>query len=163
MTEQVNPTLTNDWKKDRIASAHRGENPMVLTKMRSGFAVIGDTQFLPGYCLLLPFDKVDTLNDLNFKQRSEYLLDMSLIGDAIQAICNPKRINYSIYGNSDAFLHAHIFPRYEWEQEERRKMPIWQYPKEMWIDQQFQFDNKKHGEIKESIAQKIIELIQQAY
>ena len=87
MTEQVNPTLTNDWKKDRIASAHRGENPMVLTKMRSGFAVIGDTQFLPGYCLLLPFDKVDTLNDFNFKQRSEYLLDMSLIGDAIQAIC----------------------------------------------------------------------------
>ncbi len=36
------------WKDDRIGSAHRGENPMVMALMRSGFAVIGDTQHLPG-------------------------------------------------------------------------------------------------------------------
>jgi diadenosine tetraphosphate (Ap4A) HIT family hydrolase len=82
----------------------------------------------------LPFAKVNTLNDLGFKQKREYVLDMSLIGDAIQEVCNPRRINYSIYGNTDAFLHAHIFPRYEWEAEERQKMPVWQYPKEIWID-----------------------------
>lgn len=100
---------------------------MVLTKMRSGFAVIGDTQFLPGYCVLLPSVKVNSLNELDFKQRSEYLLDMSLIGDAIQAVCNPRRVNYSIYGNTDVYLHAHIFPRYDWEPEERIPKPVWLY------------------------------------
>ena len=54
-------SLNEDWKKDRIASAHLGENPMVIAKMRSGFAVIGDTQFLPGYCVLLPLVKVSYL------------------------------------------------------------------------------------------------------
>jgi hypothetical protein len=42
-----------DWRADRVDAAERGENPTVLRRMRSGFAVIGDSQFLPGYCLLL--------------------------------------------------------------------------------------------------------------
>lgn len=89
--------------------------------------------------------KVSTLNNLDYKQRSEYLLDMSLIGDAIQEVCNPRRINYSIYGNTDAFLHAHIFPRYDWEAEERNQMPVWQYSSEMWSDTQYHYSEEKHG------------------
>jgi diadenosine tetraphosphate (Ap4A) HIT family hydrolase len=90
-------SMNNDqWKKDRIVSAHAGRNPMVLAKMTSGFSVMGDTQFLPGYCVLLPYVEVNSLNDLDTKQRSEYLLDMSIIGDVITEVCKPKRINYSI-------------------------------------------------------------------
>lgn len=48
----------DDWKKDRIGSALRGENPTVIARMKTGFAVIGDTQFLPGYCLLLSLQPV---------------------------------------------------------------------------------------------------------
>jgi diadenosine tetraphosphate (Ap4A) HIT family hydrolase len=155
--------LNEDWKKDRIASAHLGENPMVIAKMRSGFAVIGDTQFLPGYCVLLPLVKVNTLNELDFKQRSEYLLDMSLIGDAIQEVCNPRRINYSIYGNTDVFLHAHIFPRYEWEPEERIPKPVWQYSEDKWRDSKYHFSAEEHGELKEKLSKKINDLINHAY
>jgi len=132
---------------------------MVIVRTKSGFAVIGDTQFLSGYCMLLPSVKVNSLNDLDFKQRSEYLLDMSLIGNYIQKICKPRRINYSIYGNTDAFLHAHIFPRYEWELEERKYMPVWQYPAEMWRDSKYHYTDEKHLEIKE----KFRELTKQAY
>jgi hypothetical protein len=32
----------DSWKNDGIASAERGENPTVMIKMKSGFAVIGD-------------------------------------------------------------------------------------------------------------------------
>lgn len=46
-----------EWKNDRIGSVLKGENPTVITRMRSGFAVLGDTQFLPGYCLLLAYPK----------------------------------------------------------------------------------------------------------
>lgn len=142
----------DDWKNNRIAAAHRGENPMVISKLQSGFAVIGDTQFLPGYCVLLPFQNVRSLNDLDYHQRSKYLLDMTLIGDAIQESCHPMRINYSIYGNADSFLHAHIFPRYEWEPEERRTMPVWQYPRNKWTDNNYLYSSEKHLEIKDGIG-----------
>jgi hypothetical protein len=53
-----------DWRNDRIGSAHRGENPLVMARMRSGFTVIGDTQHLPGDSLLLTDDpSVNHLTD----------------------------------------------------------------------------------------------------
>ena len=152
-----------DWKNDRIGSAIRGENPTVLVKMKSGFAVIGDPQFLPGYCILIGYPKVNSLNDLNIKNRKDFLIDMSLLGDAITAICNPLRINYDILGNAADFLHAHVFPRYEWEEEERRKHPVWQYPKENWSIEKYQFSDEKHGELKMQLSKKLQELMDKNY
>jgi len=123
-----------NWKKDRIASALDGSNPTVLAKMKSGFAVFGDTQFLPGYCVLLGYPKVFSLNDLSIVDRTVFLTDMTLIGDAITSVFNPLRINYDILGNLDTYLHAHIFPRYEWEDDELRKGPVMLYPKENWTN-----------------------------
>lgn len=122
---------------------------MVLAEMKSGYAVIGDTQFLPGYCVLLPKRDVSCLNDLSISERAQFLTDISLIGDAIIHVCHPARVNDDILGNTDAFLHAHIFPRYDWEKEERRKMPVWQYESSNWFDEEKQFSQEKHGEIKE--------------
>ncbi|HET7628238.1 MAG TPA: hypothetical protein VFK44_07600 [Bacillales bacterium] len=152
-----------DWKKDRIGAAQRGDNPMVIAKMRSGFAVIGDTQFLPGYCVLLPEREVDSLNALDFRERCDYLLDMSLIGDAIERVCKPRRINYSIYGNTDAFLHAHIFPRYDWEPAERIPYPVWQYPQNRWTDEEYQFSEAKHSDLKNQLAEALEKLVKAAY
>lgn len=155
--------VSEEWKKDRIAAYEKGENPLAIVKMRSGFVGIGDTQFLPGYCVLTALPKANILTELTFKQRSEYLLDMSIIGEAIEYLCKPLRVNYSIYGNSDSYLHAHIFPRYEWEPEARRKMPVWQYPKEMWSDPEHQFNDEQHGEMREKITRKILEIMKDAY
>ncbi|WP_035795093.1 HIT family protein [Clostridium akagii] len=153
----------DDWKKDRIGSAVRGNNPTVLAKMKSGFAVIGDPQFLTGYCILLGYPKVNSLNDLKVANREDFLIDMSLIGDAITAVCNPLRVNYDILGNTDAFLHAHIFPRYEWEDEERIKYPVWLYPKENWSIGKYQFSDEKHGELKIQLIMKLQELMKKNY
>ncbi|MCL1631985.1 hypothetical protein M3N64_08490 [Sporolactobacillus sp. CPB3-1] len=141
-----------NWKENRIQSAQNGTNPMVLAEMKSGYAVIGDTQFLPGYCILLPKKEVSSLNDLTISERAQFLTDMSIIGDAIIKICHPLRINYDILGNTDAFLHAHIFPRYEWELEERRKKPVWLYDSSNWFDEDKQFSEEKHGKLKERLS-----------
>lgn len=153
----------NDWKNDRIGSALKGENPTVIAKMKSGFAVIGDPQFLPGYCVLLGYPKVTSLNDLNIAQRKDFLIDMSLIGDAIDHVCNPIRVNYDILGNTDNFLHAHVFPRYEWEEEERRKYPVWLYPKENWTIDKYQFNEENYGELKTQLSMKLHELMEKSY
>ncbi len=154
--------MSEDWKKDRFGAIERGENPMVIARMKSGYAVIGDTQFLPGYCVLLAYPKVEALNDLTVEQRSNYLIDMSLLGDAIQFVCNPRRLNYSIYGNSDAFLHAHIFPRYEWEPEDKKPCPVWQYG-DLWHWTELQYSEYKHGKLRKQITEKLIELMKENY
>lgn len=151
----------DDWKKDRIGSALRGENPTVIARMKTGFAVIGDTQFLPGYCLLLSYPTAGSLNDLDAWARKDFLFDMSLIGDAITGVCKPLRINYEILGNTDPYLHAHIFPRYNWEEEERRILPVWLYPRERWNE--YQFSEERYGHLKQQLRVKLKELMDRYY
>ncbi|MGY6657754.1 HIT family protein [Amycolatopsis sp. TRM77291] len=130
--------MTGDWKRDRIGSALRGENPTVLRRLDAGFAVIGDTQFLPGYCVLLTDSPaVGRLTDLPRPRRLEFLADMELLGEAVENVCarrDPgfRRVNLEILGNTDPFLHAHVWPRYDWEPAEVAGRPVWLYPVENW-------------------------------
>ncbi|HEY0486997.1 MAG TPA: diadenosine tetraphosphate hydrolase [Mycobacteriales bacterium] len=126
------------WQTDRVGSALRGENPMVLTRLRAGFAVLGDTQFLPGYCVLLTDTPgADHLTDLPRDRRAEYLTDVGLLGEAVARVCGRRdpeyrRLNYEILGNSLPVLHTHVFPRYGWESPELAAGPVWAYPADHW-------------------------------
>ena len=104
-----------------------GTNPKTICRLASGWAVIGDVQFLRGYCLVLPDPVVPDLNTLTLMERATYLQDMTLVGDALLAVTDCYRINYEILGNTEAALHAHIFPRYLNEPDERRQHPVWFY------------------------------------
>lgn len=121
------------WQMDRIRSARAGTNPTVLAKLPRSFAVIGDTQFLPGYCVLLVDDpNIDRLTDLPKAQRMEFLDSMDTLGQAIETACRAtdtafRRMNYEILGNTYPHLHAHLFPRYEWEPPEHISRPAWLY------------------------------------
>lgn len=43
-----------------------------------------------------------------------------------------RRLNIEILGNTDAFLHCHIWPRYEWEPPEIIGRPVWLYDAANW-------------------------------
>jgi len=63
-----------DWRQDRVGAALRGDNPAVLRRLRAGFAVMGDVQFLPGYCVLITDTPgVDRLTDLPRRRRADFL------------------------------------------------------------------------------------------
>jgi hypothetical protein len=79
--------LMKDRRGDRIEAARRGENPTVLRRLRSGWAVIGDHQRLPGYCLLLHDGEADHLTDLPRPQRTVFLEDLALLGEAVMIAC----------------------------------------------------------------------------
>lgn len=123
---------TESWKMDRIGSARAGTNPTVLARLPQSYAVIGDTQFLPGYCVLLVDDpRVDRLTHLPKKARLEFLDSMDALGEAIETACRAsdpgfRRMNYEILGNTDAYL----FPRYEWEPPTHVGHPVWLYDPE---------------------------------
>ena len=147
------------WKKDRIGAAVRGENPMVLAKMKSGFAVIGDYQFLPGYCVLLAYPQAGSLNDLSLEDRQQYLLDMTILGDAINNVCKPLRLNYSTLMNADHYLHTHIEARYDWEPEDNKRRPVCLYPREDRFSEDAKYSDEKHGALKEKIKAELLRLM----
>src|SRR5215475_9460657 len=121
----------SDWRSDRIGAAQRGENPTVLMRLPASFAVIGDVQWLPGYCVLLADDPaVSRLIDLPRPRRRDFLDSMDRLGEAVERACSAadaafRRINLEILGNTDAFLHAHVWPRYDWEPPDRIGDPVW--------------------------------------
>jgi diadenosine tetraphosphate (Ap4A) HIT family hydrolase len=159
--------VARDWRDDRIGSALRGENPLVLARMRSGFAVIGDTQHLPGYSLLLTDDpSVDHLTDLDWERRKQFLFDLSLLGEAVERACRDnglRRINYEVLGNAEPVLHGHVHPRYDWEPPERITGPVWRYPKELRNDPRHAYSDEQHGELRAAITSELRALLERAY
>ena len=152
---------------ERLAAAHRGENPTVMARMRSGFAVIGDTQHLPGYSLLFCDDaSVDHLGDLPLERRQAFLLDMTLLGEAVAHACRPlglRRINYEVLGNTVPLLHAHVHPRYEWEPAELIGGPVWRYPDAVRDDPAHAYSDAEHGALRESIRSELERAMRRAY
>ena len=108
-----------------VEAARNGELARVITRMASGWAVLGDPQITRGYCLLLPDPVVPDLNTLTGDKRTQYLDDMARLGDAVLLVTGAERINYEILGNVEAALHAHVIPRHRDEAPERRKEPVW--------------------------------------
>jgi diadenosine tetraphosphate (Ap4A) HIT family hydrolase len=152
-----------DWRADRIGSALRGENPTVLRRLDAGFAVIGDVQFLPGYSVLLTQDAAaQRLSDLPRAERSAFLSDMDLLGEAVERTCRSldsafRRVNLEILGNTDGFLHAHVWPRFEWEPTDLVGMPVWLYPRERWSAEQFAL-GPQHDVLREAIGREVDQL-----
>jgi diadenosine tetraphosphate (Ap4A) HIT family hydrolase len=111
----------------RVNDARAGRDSTVLGRCASGWAVFGQQQFIEGYLLLLPDPVVPDLNALTAERRSQFLLDMSQLGDALMRTTAALRINYAIFGNLEPALHAHIVPRYRNEPESLRTQHPWAY------------------------------------
>ncbi|MGO2385097.1 MAG: hypothetical protein ACTH5F_05440, partial [Pseudolactococcus laudensis] len=93
-----------------------------------------------------------SLHDVTLAERSQFLTDMSLIGDALLSVTDSLRINYDILGNTDNYLHAHIFPRYLSEAPDRLKKPIWLYEAYHWSDENYAYDERKHGNLRSKLT-----------
>ena len=112
----------------------------MLAELSAGFAVIGDAQFLPGYCVLLSKNPLaSALAELPRDERVQFLADVDLLATAVERACRAmhpgfRRINIDVLGNKDAFVHAHVWARYEWEPPEQVARPVWLYPPDQWRD-----------------------------
>ncbi|MFF9557652.1 HIT family protein [Streptomyces albus] len=152
--------MADDWRMDRIGSALRGENPAVLRRLNAGFAVIGDVQFLPGYSVLLVDDpEVERLSDLPRNKRLAFLSDMDKLGEAVERASRRmdtgfRRVNLEILGNTDGSLHAHVWPRFEWEPTDLVRMPVWLYPRDRWTDKQYAL-GPQHDPLRKAIGDEL--------
>lgn len=122
-----------------------------VTKLSSGWVIMGERQVFAGYCLLLPDPVVGHLNELAPPQRVDFLADMALVGDALLACTGALRINYALFGNVEPALHAHIFPRYADEPQATRMAQPWALD---W-NKATLFDETEHGALKRRIRLEI--------
>lgn len=130
-----------------VESCRTGDDPHVIARMSSGWAVMGQRQVLPGYCLLLPDPVVPHLNALERVERDRYMMDLGRLGDAVLAATGAVRINYAIFGNLEPALHAHVHPRYTSEPEAMRTNNPWAYD---WAQAPL-FDLAVHGALRDLI------------
>lgn len=149
-----------DWRDDRIGAALDGTNPTVLRRLDAGFAVIGDVQFLPGYSVLLVDQPgVQRLSELPRGKRMAFLADMDRLGEAVERACRQadpqfRRVNLEILGNTDGYLHAHVWPRYEWERPDCVGRPVWLYPVGNWHDPETAL-GPRHDALREAISREL--------
>ena len=127
MKEQPDETSLSTAIHRRVADARAGRDNTLLGRCASGWAVFGQRQFVQGYLMLLPDPVVPDLNALTPERRSQFLLDMSRLGDALMRVTSPVRINYAIFGNVEPALHAHVVPRYRSEPEAMQTQHPWAY------------------------------------
>lgn len=137
----------------RVEAARAGTNPNVVCRVPAGWVVMGDSQLLAGYCLLLPDPVVTDLNALAGEARLTFLADMATLGDAILEVTGAVRINYEILGNLDPALHAHAFPRYATEPESHRTLPPLFY--DQGARDAVPFDPELHRPLMERIAEAV--------
>jgi len=137
----------------RVDGARAGTNPTVTCRMPSGLAVLCDLQFLRGYSILLPDPVVLDLNALERPERMQYLLDMTILGDALAEITGAYRINYEILGNLEMALHAHVIPRYWAEPESLRIGPACLYDKAYRESMKFEYERDR--ELMQRVAEAV--------
>jgi len=108
----------------RVARARAGEDPELLLRMPSGYAILGKQQPGPirGCCMLLPHEVVASPNDLGPAERAQFFDDLVLLGDAILEVTGAERINYLVLCNQVPELHGHCIPRFASEDSRLRLM-----------------------------------------
>lgn len=96
----------------KVERCERGEEPLAIAKLPSGWGCLADVQPLKGYCVLFSAPVAQDLNALDEAGRSQWGIDCARVGDALIEALGAKRVNYETWGNLDPALHTHITPRY---------------------------------------------------
>jgi len=102
---------------------------------------------------------VQRLSELPKSKRLAFLSDMDKLGEAVERACRRldpafRRVNLEILGNTDPFLHAHVWPRFDWEPTDLVGRPVWLYPRDRWSDGQYAL-GRQHDAMREAIGEEL--------
>jgi len=120
---------------------------------------------LPGYSLLLADDPTaDRLSDLPRVERVAFLASMERLAEAVENVCRRRdaafrRVNLEIQGNLTPRLHAHVWPRYDWEPDARKIRQVGRYPLSRWNEPESQL-GIAHRELRDALRAELVSLRQ---
>ncbi|WP_338780815.1 HIT family protein [Metabacillus sp. FJAT-52054] len=116
---------------ERIQWIEKEKNPYFVAELDTGYVVIGDHQYFKGYSLFLCKEHKSELHMLHPTFKRTFLMEMSLVAEAVQKAFGAEKMNYELLGNGDSHMHWHLFPRKE--NDAPIKGPVW------WVDREDMF------------------------
>lgn len=115
---------------DRIREIRAGTHPLLLGELSETYAVLGDNQGCPGWCVLLLKEHVEHLGLLSIERQQRVFGDVSRVAAVVRrefatsgAGGGPPRINYECLGNVVAHVHWHVVPRHG--DDPTPRAPVW--------------------------------------
>jgi diadenosine tetraphosphate (Ap4A) HIT family hydrolase len=99
------------------ADAHLDDNPFSLkiADLRSSIARLVRNQYMPGWCVVVLRRHACELFELSADELADFWSDVAALAQAIQAVYQPVKINYAVYGNLCPHVHCHVVPRFAGE------------------------------------------------
>lgn len=106
--------MRKDWCLicERIEMIKEDVNPYFVAELETGYVVIADYQYYKGYSIFLCKQHVRELHELEENFKTKFLLDMSIVAEAVYKCFKPIKLNIELLGNADPHVHWHIVPRY---------------------------------------------------
>lgn len=106
--------LTDPLTCGMCADAHLDENEhsILVASTATTHVRIARNQTHRGYCIVILREHVTDLGDLSPKQLSAFWADAQRAGRAIQAVFEPRKIDYLVMGHRMPHLHCHVFPQH---------------------------------------------------
>jgi len=148
-----NMSGSNSEGLTRIDMIKQGTNPSFVMELETGYVVLGDFQFYEGYALFLCKEHVKELHDLKKDFKEKFLIEMSIVAEAVFKAFKPKKINYELLGNSDSHLHWHIFPRYS--DDPSPEKPVWCLDKEIRYSEQARPSKEELNLLKKTLLKEL--------
>ena len=147
---------------DRIEQIKNGTNPFLVKELETGYVVIGDHQHFKGYSLFLCKEHKTELFQLDYNTRTKFLVEMSVVAEAVSRAFGAEKMNYELLGNGDTHLHWHLFPRVSGDIENygnNGKGPVWWYRKEKMYSADNCPSNAELYEMKAKLAKELEKLL----
>jgi diadenosine tetraphosphate (Ap4A) HIT family hydrolase len=140
----------------RIEEIKAGTHPGFIAELPTGYAVLGDSQFFPGYTVFLCETPAPDLEDLPRDTRLQFLLEMSLVSEAVSKVTAPHKMNVESLGNMVPHLHFHLFPRQLSESEPTK--PVWLVMPNGDEAEKYALNAERDGALIEKLRREIIRL-----
>jgi diadenosine tetraphosphate (Ap4A) HIT family hydrolase len=135
---------------ERIATCANGSHPGLIAELETGWAVLGDLQYWPGYSLLLGKAPATELHEIPRDDLGRHLREVAQLAEAVHRAVRPHKMNYELLGNSVHHVHWHLFPRRA--DEPSPKAPVWGQMPTGELAARHRLDAARHDPLRRAIA-----------
>lgn len=105
-------TLTDCPLCRRLDAIHTTDDPYLIHVFEHCVFVIGEHQYHAGYAQVILKPHVTELHHLPGSIQGAHFQEVMTATAALVKTFAPSKMNHACYGNLDAHLHWHLFPRY---------------------------------------------------
>jgi len=103
-----------------------GKGPLFIADLGTSRAYFNEDQFFPGWIFVVLKRHAVELYDLEARERTALIEEVSRAAQALGRVYRPMKMNYELLGNQVPHIHWHLVPRLAGDPEPR--WPVWRVP-----------------------------------